>query len=83
MAAEFSLNTQMFLLSKKELWLSDGSMGFGEGTDAAFSEGNTLLPSSGYKFFEMVSSFLFTSFILLSRFHNIWSRDGRPRSEPG
>ncbi|MGH0133017.1 UNVERIFIED_CONTAM: hypothetical protein FKN15_022782 [Acipenser sinensis] len=37
-AAEFSLNTQMFLLSKRELWLSDGSMGFGEGTDVAFSE---------------------------------------------
>lgn len=48
-AAEFSLNTQMFLLSKKELWLSNGSMGFGEGTDAAFSEGTTLLPSSGVK----------------------------------
>ncbi|KAF7223631.1 FRAS1-related extracellular matrix protein 3 isoform X2 [Nothobranchius furzeri] len=41
-AAEFSLNTQMFLLSKRELWLSDGSMGFGEGTDAAFSEGSTI-----------------------------------------
>ncbi|XP_053316906.1 FRAS1-related extracellular matrix protein 3 [Spea bombifrons] len=41
-AAEFSLNTQMFLLSKKELWLSDGSMGFGEGTDIAFSEGSTI-----------------------------------------
>ncbi|XP_076004144.1 FRAS1-related extracellular matrix protein 3 [Genypterus blacodes] len=41
-AAEFSLNTQMFLLSKKELWLSDGSMGFGEGTDAAFSEDSTI-----------------------------------------
>ncbi|KAF6724623.1 FRAS1-related extracellular matrix protein 2 [Oryzias melastigma] len=41
-AAEFSLNTQMFLLSKKELWLSDGSMGFGEGTDAAFSEGSMI-----------------------------------------
>lgn len=38
-AAEFSLNTQMFLLSKKEIWLSDGSMGFAEGTDAAFTEG--------------------------------------------
>lgn len=48
-AAEFSLNTQMFLLSKKELWLSDGSMGFGEGTDAAFSEGTPTLPSSGVK----------------------------------
>eukprot|EP00062_Callorhinchus_milii_P013911 gi/632962602/ref/XP_007897409.1/ PREDICTED: FRAS1-related extracellular matrix protein 3 [Callorhinchus milii] len=39
-AAEFSLNTQMVLLSKRELWLSDGSMGFGEGTDVAFSEGS-------------------------------------------
>ncbi|XP_039606137.1 FRAS1-related extracellular matrix protein 3 [Polypterus senegalus] len=41
-AAEFSLNTQMFLLSKKELWLSDGSMGFGEGADVAFSEGSVI-----------------------------------------
>ncbi|TRY65990.1 hypothetical protein DNTS_003770 [Danionella cerebrum] len=28
-SAEFSLNTQMLLLSKRTLWLSDGSMGFG------------------------------------------------------
>lgn len=41
-AAEFSLNTQMVLLSKRELWLSDGSMGFGEGTDVAFSEGSVI-----------------------------------------
>uniref|UniRef100_A0A671KDL8 Fras1 related extracellular matrix 3 n=1 Tax=Sinocyclocheilus anshuiensis TaxID=1608454 RepID=A0A671KDL8_9TELE len=41
-AAEFSLNTQMFLLSKKEMWLSDGSMGFGEGTDTAFMEGSNI-----------------------------------------
>uniref|UniRef100_A0A4W5NXS4 Fras1 related extracellular matrix 3 n=1 Tax=Hucho hucho TaxID=62062 RepID=A0A4W5NXS4_9TELE len=41
-AAEFSLNTQMFLLSKRELWLSDGSMGFGESTDTAFSEGSSI-----------------------------------------
>ncbi|XP_069599688.1 FRAS1-related extracellular matrix protein 3 [Ranitomeya imitator] len=41
-STEFSLNTLMFLLSKKELWLSDGSMGFGEGTDVAFSEGSTI-----------------------------------------
>ncbi|CAN2388811.1 Extracellular matrix protein [Pristimantis euphronides] len=41
-SAEFTLNTQMFLLSKKDLWLSDGSMGFGEGTDVAFSEGSTI-----------------------------------------
>ncbi|XP_054845897.1 FRAS1-related extracellular matrix protein 3 [Eublepharis macularius] len=41
-AAEFSLDTQMFLLSKKELWLSDGSMGFGEGTDVAFTEGSEI-----------------------------------------
>lgn len=38
-AVEFSLNTQMFLLSKKALWLSDGSMGFGQESDAAFSAG--------------------------------------------
>lgn len=38
-AVEFSLNTQMFLLSKKSLWLSDGSMGFGQEGDTAFSEG--------------------------------------------
>ncbi|MGH0174903.1 UNVERIFIED_CONTAM: hypothetical protein FKN15_072671 [Acipenser sinensis] len=37
-AAEFSLNTQMILLSKKALWLSDGSMGFGQESDIAFAE---------------------------------------------
>lgn len=42
MAAEFSLNTQMYLLSKKSLWLSDGSMGFGQESDVAFAEGITL-----------------------------------------
>ncbi|XP_073730361.1 FRAS1-related extracellular matrix protein 2a isoform X1 [Misgurnus anguillicaudatus] len=41
-AVEFSLNTQLFLLSKKALWLSDGSMGFGQESDAAFSEGDTV-----------------------------------------
>uniref|UniRef100_A0A8C5TK83 FRAS1 related extracellular matrix 2 n=1 Tax=Malurus cyaneus samueli TaxID=2593467 RepID=A0A8C5TK83_9PASS len=41
-AAEFSLNTQMFLLSKKTLWLSDGSMGFGQESDVAFSEGDVI-----------------------------------------
>ncbi|KAG2457200.1 FRAS1-related extracellular matrix protein 2-like [Polypterus senegalus] len=41
-AAEFSLNTQMFLLSKKALWLSDGSMGFGQESDTAFSEGDII-----------------------------------------
>lgn len=40
-AVEFSLNTQMFLLSKKSLWLSDGSSGFGQESDVAFSEGET------------------------------------------
>lgn len=40
-AVEFNLNTQMFLLSKKALWLSDGSMGFGQESDAAFSEGTS------------------------------------------
>lgn len=42
MAVEFSLNTQMYLLSKKNLWLSDGSMGFGQESDVAFAEGITL-----------------------------------------
>ncbi|KAM6911118.1 FRAS1-related extracellular matrix protein 2a [Lycodopsis pacificus] len=41
-AVEFSLNTQMFLLSKRSLWLSDGSMGFGQETDMAFSEGDAI-----------------------------------------
>ncbi|XP_076130115.1 FRAS1-related extracellular matrix protein 2a isoform X2 [Alosa pseudoharengus] len=41
-AVEFSLNTQMLLLSKRDLWLSDGSMGFGQESDAAFSEGEMI-----------------------------------------
>uniref|UniRef100_A0A1A8P4P9 Fras1 related extracellular matrix protein 2a n=3 Tax=Nothobranchius TaxID=28779 RepID=A0A1A8P4P9_9TELE len=41
-AVEFSLNTQMLLLSKRNLWLSDGSAGFGQETDVAFSEGDTI-----------------------------------------
>ncbi|XP_038140960.1 FRAS1-related extracellular matrix protein 2-like [Cyprinodon tularosa] len=41
-AVEFSLNTQMFLLSKRNLWLSDGSMGFAQESDVAFSEGDTI-----------------------------------------
>ncbi|CAJ0940824.1 unnamed protein product [Ranitomeya imitator] len=41
-ATEFSLNTQMLLLSKKSLWLSDGSMGFGQESDMAFSEGDVI-----------------------------------------
>ncbi|XP_036976570.1 FRAS1-related extracellular matrix protein 2-like [Acanthopagrus latus] len=41
-AVEFSLNTQMFLLSKRSLWLSDGSMGFGQESDISFSEGDTI-----------------------------------------
>ncbi|KAF0030083.1 hypothetical protein F2P81_016814 [Scophthalmus maximus] len=41
-AAEFSLNTQMILLSKRSLWLSDGSMGFGQESDTAFSQGDTV-----------------------------------------
>ncbi|XP_070298487.1 FRAS1-related extracellular matrix protein 2-like, partial [Salvelinus sp. IW2-2015] len=36
---EFSLNTILVLLSKRELWLSDGSMGFGQDDDIAFSKG--------------------------------------------
>ncbi|XP_022376363.1 FRAS1-related extracellular matrix protein 2 [Enhydra lutris kenyoni] len=41
-AAEFSLNTQMYLVSKKSLWLSDGSMGFGQESDVAFAEGDII-----------------------------------------
>ncbi|KAM7412782.1 hypothetical protein PAMA_020251 [Pampus argenteus] len=41
-AAEFSLNTQMILLSKRTLWLSDGSMGFGQESDTAFSQGDSI-----------------------------------------
>ncbi|XP_058489808.1 FRAS1-related extracellular matrix protein 2b [Solea solea] len=41
-AAEFSLNTQMILLSKHTLWLSDGSMGFGQESDTAFSPGDMI-----------------------------------------
>uniref|UniRef100_A0A3Q1JRS7 Calx-beta domain-containing protein n=1 Tax=Anabas testudineus TaxID=64144 RepID=A0A3Q1JRS7_ANATE len=41
-AAEFSLNTQMVLLSKQSLWLSDGSMGFEHESDTAFSQGDTI-----------------------------------------
>ncbi|XP_053728252.1 FRAS1-related extracellular matrix protein 2b isoform X1 [Synchiropus splendidus] len=41
-AAEFSLNTEMLLLSKRSLWLSDGSMGFGQQSDTAFSQGDVI-----------------------------------------
>ncbi|XP_035241767.1 FRAS1-related extracellular matrix protein 2-like [Anguilla anguilla] len=41
-AAEFSLNTQMFLLSKRTLWLSDGSVEFSQESDTAFSEGDVI-----------------------------------------
>ncbi|XP_061786816.1 FRAS1-related extracellular matrix protein 2-like [Nerophis lumbriciformis] len=41
-AVEFSLNTRMLLLSRRSLWLSDGSAGFGQESDVAFSEGDTI-----------------------------------------
>lgn len=40
--AEFSLNTNFHLMRKRELWLSDGSMGFGDEGDAAFTEDDKL-----------------------------------------
>ncbi|KAL8573258.1 hypothetical protein ACOMHN_006669 [Nucella lapillus] len=40
--ARFSLNTDFHLLRKRALWLSDGSMGFGEEGDAAFTAGDRL-----------------------------------------
>ncbi|ESO98011.1 hypothetical protein LOTGIDRAFT_174476 [Lottia gigantea] len=39
---KFSLNTDFHLMRKRELWLSDGSMGFGDETDPAFSAGDRL-----------------------------------------
>ncbi|KAM9408030.1 uncharacterized protein ACWYII_027797 [Salvelinus alpinus] len=39
---EFSLNTILVLLSKRELWLSDGSMGFGQDDDIAFSKDSVI-----------------------------------------
>ncbi|CDQ77882.1 unnamed protein product [Oncorhynchus mykiss] len=45
-AAEFSLNTHMLLLSKRTLWLSDGSMGFGQESDTAFSQGTVMLQTN-------------------------------------
>ena len=58
MAAEFSLNTQMYLLSKKSLWLSDGSMGFGQESDVAFAEGITLQRGGLLCLFAIVSVIL-------------------------
>lgn len=40
--AEYSLSTDFLLLTKEMLWLSDGSMGFAEDTDAAFAPGDTI-----------------------------------------
>lgn len=37
---EFTLNQQFHVLRKKALWLSDGSMGFGDGSDTSFNPGN-------------------------------------------
>lgn len=37
--SKFSLNTEFHLLKKRDLWLSDGSAGFDEDSDAAFSTG--------------------------------------------
>lgn len=60
MAAEFSLNTQMFLLSKKEMWLSDGSMGFAEGTDAAFTEGKPKKIKVNLKFISISKLYIYS-----------------------
>ena len=54
--AEFSLNTQFMLLGKEMLWLSDGSMGFGEGTDTAFSPGGFKILSLTFKGFGVLDS---------------------------
>ncbi|XP_077361848.1 FRAS1-related extracellular matrix protein 2-like [Festucalex cinctus] len=41
-AVEFSLNTQMFLLSKRSLWLSGDYVSFSQESDVAFLEGDTI-----------------------------------------
>uniref|UniRef100_A0A4W4G1W9 Calx-beta domain-containing protein n=1 Tax=Electrophorus electricus TaxID=8005 RepID=A0A4W4G1W9_ELEEL len=41
-AMEFSLNTQMFLLSKRSVWLSDGAVDFVQDDGAAFSKGDVI-----------------------------------------
>ncbi|CAL1263090.1 unnamed protein product [Larinioides sclopetarius] len=40
--AEYSLNTHLHLMRKRDLWLSNGSMGFGEDSDASFVPGDTV-----------------------------------------
>lgn len=47
----------MYLLSKKSLWLSDGSMGFGHESDVAFAEGITL-QMRGLLFLSVVLCFI-------------------------
>lgn len=37
--AQYSLNTHLHLMRKRDLWLSNGSMGFGEENDASFLPG--------------------------------------------
>ncbi|XP_071035799.1 FRAS1-related extracellular matrix protein 2 [Parasteatoda tepidariorum] len=39
---EYSLNTHLHLMRKRDLWLSNGSMGFGEDSDASFVPGDTV-----------------------------------------
>ena len=39
-SAKFSLNTKFYLLSKKSLYLSDGSNGFDKDGDTAFIKGD-------------------------------------------
>lgn len=37
--AQYSLNTRLHLMRKRDLWLSNGTMGFGEDSDASFVQG--------------------------------------------
>ncbi|XP_054706772.1 FRAS1-related extracellular matrix protein 2-like [Uloborus diversus] len=39
---EYSLNTQLHLMRKRDLWLSNGNMGFGQDSDASFVAGDTV-----------------------------------------
>lgn len=40
--AKFSLNTEFYLLKKRELWLSDGPLVFDEVSNVAFIEGKNV-----------------------------------------
>lgn len=62
----------MYLLSKKSLWLSDGSMGFGQESDVAFAEGIRFTNETS-ALFAMASALLCFIGIMLERGnYHVW-----------